>query len=229
MVTAGNLIRLSLILAVLIACSPSRPKIVQTFSQLNYVWEKDWEAPTEALSVFVQVENEDGLEELQHLYVLHDDLEVYWKLDPETWTPLNRPGENWIGANQLTIPQRTELPRGKYRILVTTQAGERETSNFSLDVELLSEAKPVWPQLAVVGRELLISNAPASYALWFYGIEGPMLHQMVANEQRLTLEQIQAHPQINQRATRVWFYWYNEKQGWGQILGPFPLITGDTE
>ncbi len=229
MVTPANLIRAVVLLPFVLACSPSKPRILQTFSQLDYVWEKNWDAPVEALAVFVQVENADGLEELTNLYILSDDSEVYWKLDPESWTPLNRPGENWIGANQLTFPERSELPRGKYRVIVTTQAGERETSTFSLDVEKLSEAKPVWPQITVVGNELLIYNAPSSFALWFYGIEGPILHQMVTNQDRLSLEQIQTHPQINQKATRVWFYWYNEKQGWGQVLGPFPLIAEASE
>lgn len=213
----------------LVACSPSRPKILQTFSQLNYVWDKGWEAPAEALAIFVQVENDDGLEELDALYVLSDAEEIYWKLERGNWTQLTRPGENWIGANQLTIPFRPEIPRGSYRVLLTTKAGERQSTTFSIDVVRLNQARPVWPQVAVVGDRLLVGNAPPSYALWLYGVEGNLLHQLVSNQASLALADIQSLPPVSQRATRTWLYWYNEKEGYGMLLGPFPLVEGVSE
>jgi len=213
-----------LVLILMTACSPSRPKIIQTYSQLNYTWETGWEAPQETLAVFVQVENADGLEELDGIYIIADTEDVYWKLTKETWTLITRPGENWLGSNQLLFPQKQVLPRGLYRVLVTTKAGERQSSTFNLDVVTLTEAKPVWPQVAVLGSDLLVGRAPPSYALWFYGLEGTLLHQMVLDDPSIPLEQIQTHPSVNRRATRAYLYWYNEREGYGLFLGPFPLV-----
>lgn len=210
------------------SCSPSRPRILQTFSQLNYTWDKSWDAPSETLTLFVHPENTDGLEQIDSLYIVHDEGEVYWTLAPETWTRLDRPGETWIGGNLLRIPGVSLLPRGNYRVLLTTRSGEKERTTFTIDSEPLTSFAGTWPQLSVVRGEAFVSQAPPSYALWAYGTEGRLLTQIVMDLPRFPLEVIQANPAVSGSATRIWIYWMDEKLGVGVQTGPFPLNDLET-
>lgn len=206
----------------LAACSPSAPRILQTFGQITVVRDRG-SSPTETLAAFVQVENSDGLDKVSALYVISDPAELYWKLEPGTWTRIDRPGEVWLGSGSLRSADRAGLPRGTYRVIVVVQDGQRATSTFFVNPPQLDKLSIDWPELAVAQGRVLITRPPPEFALWIYGSEEAILDQLVFDRGEFPLEEIQNNPKVNQRATRCWIYWYDERDGYGLLTGPFPL------
>ncbi len=211
-----------------LACSPSKPAILQNFSQLNYTWDRSWDSAQETLTVFIHPENKDGLEQLDALYIVNDEAELYWTLGGETWTRIERPGETWLGANLLRLPGSKVLPRGNYRILLTTRSGEKERASFTIDSPSITTYPGTWPQVSVVAGEVFVSQAPANYVVWVYGTEGRLLTQIVMDQPRFPLEVIQANPAVSNAGISVWLYWLEEKLGVGVQTGPFTLNDLDS-
>jgi hypothetical protein len=84
------------------------------------------------LSVFAAVDDPDGADDLEALYVAQDEASLVWKFNPDTWTKSQKDGTTWIGSNTIAMADGSPLPRGAYRVLVTDKAGESDERTFSL-------------------------------------------------------------------------------------------------
>lgn len=133
--------------------------------------------PYESLSVFVAVRDQDGYEDLEALWIVHDAEELYWSFSPKDWTSRDEGGERWIGSADLAMPDRRPLPRGAWRVLVADLAGRRAERPFRLDGGGENRAPPllersgtgfvlksVWPETMVLAYDAvgaLLRAAPA--------------------------------------------------------------------
>jgi hypothetical protein len=136
---AGLALAMTLTLAAF-ACSgdpPSLNKVEWYFIQQPRVQL----SPTERLSVFAAVDDPDGADDLEALYVAQDEAGLVWKFNPDTWTKTQRDSTTWIGSNTITMADGSPLPRGAYRVLVTDRAGESDERSFAL-----VEPPPIDPQ-----------------------------------------------------------------------------------
>jgi hypothetical protein len=157
--------------AVLLAgCSSKPPEISRVFARVVYA-EDSAGARTESLGVYLVANDPDGIENLSAFYVIHDEAELFWKVDPASWVKMTAEGECWIGASSLSLPGAA-LPSGEYRVVLQNAGGDTAEETFTLPERQASAAKAVYPTAAVAGDVIkVVSPYPAS-EVWTYGKDG---------------------------------------------------------
>jgi len=93
------------------------------------------QGPTEQFSFFVIAEDEDGIENLDELYLYHDREQLCWKIKNDEWVSFVQNNKTWIGTRSITI-QEGSLPRGIYRAVLVNKGGERGERLFTFDAEV---------------------------------------------------------------------------------------------
>jgi hypothetical protein len=132
----------------------------------------------ESLSVFSSLKDDDGIEDIEELWIIQDDEALSWKLTNADWTKKTEGADNWIGAAGLARNDYGQMPRGEYRVVAIDAAGERVEKAFKVDGAFpdlpmpeialeagLIRAKSSWPEtlvLAYDGTGALAGSASAS-------------------------------------------------------------------
>lgn len=132
----------------------------------------------ESLSVFSSLKDDDGIEDVEELWVVQDSEALSWKLTNADWTKKTEGADNWMGAAGLARNDYGPMPRGEYRVVAMDAAGERIEKTFKVDgvfpdlpmpeISLeagLVRAKSSWPEtliLAYDGTGALAGSVPAS-------------------------------------------------------------------
>lgn len=174
----GLCLGLFLLALPLLSCSGSVPEILAVEARVELRPAKSAGAAGnyESLSVFGNIKNSDGLDDIEALWVIDDADELSWKLTDTNWTALSESGESWIGAAGLAMADYGPIPRGEYRLIAANLAGKRAEFKFrvssgdktrplpslSLDASTLS-VNSAWPQnflLAYDGAGALIASKP---------------------------------------------------------------------
>lgn len=197
-----------------VGCSQEAPEIRQQFVQRNYREDPRINVGYEQLSVFLHVDDEDGYEDLEYLYIIHDKDELFWILDADSWEYRERDGETWIGSNEIVMADFTPFPEGTYRLVVIDKAGERkETEAFLLS----PPAPPRLPRITVGDQSLIIEGPIRQYTLWMYR-DGSFL-----GSQNIKAGTINTADLKDEKAEEIYLYYYDEEKGRGIIRGPYTL------
>ena len=114
-----------------ISCSRTEPRIAFGFMELVYYQNEG--KPEEKFSFFVIPEDEDGIENLEDLYLYHDREQLRWHLNSTDWVSYVHEGTTWIGSRAITIADDEQLPRGQFRAVLINKGGEKSERNFSFD------------------------------------------------------------------------------------------------
>jgi hypothetical protein len=96
----------------------------------------------ESLSVFADVRDPDGMEDLEAIWIINDQAEILWSLDSSTWTSRTVGGDTWLGAADLTLADRRPIPRGQWRLVAADLAGNRVSHDFLMAPDLAGKAAP---------------------------------------------------------------------------------------
>jgi hypothetical protein len=157
------------ILAVsLFSCSRTEPKISYGFIQLVYY--QDEEKPVERFSFFVIPDDEDGIENLEELYLYNDWEQLRWLLTSGDWVSFEQDGAVWIGSRSLAMEGGELLPRGQYRAVLVNKGGEKSERNFSFDAP--EESRFPFPALEISDGQYTVNSAWPQNRLAFYDGEG---------------------------------------------------------
>jgi hypothetical protein len=84
----------------------------------------------ESLSAFASVKDEDGIDNIDQVWVLNDDSAYAWEFTDADWVKATEGGDTWIGASALATPELASMPRGDYRFIVIDAAGQRSEKAF---------------------------------------------------------------------------------------------------
>ena len=87
----------------------------------------------ESLSVFANLRDPDGIEDIEALWLVADGAELSWTIDDAKWLRRDEGGETWIGAAGLAMGDYGSLPRGDYRLVAADLAGRRAERRFTLE------------------------------------------------------------------------------------------------
>jgi len=117
--------------AVYSSCSRTEPAIEYGFISLVYYQEND--SITERLSFFVLASDEDGLENLDELFLYHDYEQLHWRIKNSEWMKYIQKEKTWIGSWSLALENGESFPRGQYRAVLINKGGEKTERNFSFD------------------------------------------------------------------------------------------------
>jgi len=123
-----TLILLSAVLTV--SCSRTKPEIAFGFIKL-VIYQGDPD-PVERFTFFIIPEDDDGIENLDELYIYHDREQLRWKIKSDEWIKLTHEGKDWIGTRTLSVRDGT-LPRGVFRAVLINKGGESSERSFTFD------------------------------------------------------------------------------------------------
>ena len=130
----------------------------------------------ENLSVFIQPSDEDGIEDLDSMYLINNERDLFWALDASQWKTITSANNFWVGSNQFSSGYLRELPRGNYRVELYDKSGERAQRNFEF---LAPKTGPLSRQITVppVSDELLLllPQDISLYSLVGYNINNDVL------------------------------------------------------
>jgi hypothetical protein len=143
-----KIVCLLLLLIVSIACfscSRAEPQILFGFLELVYYPGRD--GPEERYSFFILPEDDDGLENLDELFLFHDREGLRWLFTHNDWITHEEDGKTWIGTRSIAMRNNATLPRGQYRAVLVNKGGESTERRFTFDAP---EAPPYpFPSLSV--------------------------------------------------------------------------------
>ncbi|MDR0323593.1 MAG: hypothetical protein LBI12_03995 [Treponema sp.] len=140
------------ILVLLFSCTNSKPEITYGFLQL-VLYQSDT-GPRENYSFFIIAHDDDGIENLDELYLFHDREQLRWQIKSNEWVYHTQDGRNWIGTRSITTADGA-LPRGTYRAVLVNKAGESTERHFTFD----GNVRFPFPEIEVNDRAYMVRSS----------------------------------------------------------------------
>jgi hypothetical protein len=181
-----------------LACSRTEPVITFGFIQLVYYQERS--KPQERFSFFILPEDEDGLENLEDLYLYHDREQLRWHLQSNDWVSYTYEGKTWIGSRSIAITEDEFLPRGQYRAVLVNKGGEKAERNFRFDAP--EDPRFPFPTLEISGRRYTVGSAYPTNHLVFYDEAGNYIRTVKLSGLSGSLDEIDTPS--NARTAALW-------------------------
>jgi len=119
-----------LLSAMTISCSRTKPEIAFGFIKL-VIYQGDPD-PVERFTFFIIPEDDDGIENLDELYIYHDREQLRWRIKSDEWVKVTHEGKDWIGTRTLSVRDGV-LPRGVFRAVLLNKGGESSERSFTFD------------------------------------------------------------------------------------------------
>ena len=208
----NKLVLLLCLTLILGSCSESAPKISQTFWQINLMHDQKTGKNSQTLTIFVMASDDDGIDDLDKMYVINDDYQLYWEISGSSLR-MEKYGENevWIGSNFITMPTQEEsLPSGTYRIMLLDSSGERAKTSIEVRNNIKG-APEKWPSLTKMGDSVNV-NGKADY-VWGLQADGTFGGEFQIKSGTVSTG--------GKRFSSYYLYSYLPDQGYGLINGPF--------
>ena len=212
-------------------CADNPPEIYQVFWQVNIFNNRENKTTHPQLSLFIQVHDPDGLEDLDEIYLINDKKELFWKLDSESWIEVTEEGESWLGSNTLSLPHPSMDFTGEYRLLLLDIGGASAEKVIVINHSPTSFAELKFPEAELSGGVINLTKGKASteYLLWIYGNDERFRSAFSTSDGSLAIDGIlKAHTDL---ANGFYFFIYQQPQeaDFGLISGPFFYTVGEQQ
>ncbi|NNM67213.1 MAG: hypothetical protein HKM06_04275 [Spirochaetales bacterium] len=209
----------------IVSCTPSQPQIVQSFTQLNHVFDPSVGKWQEKLAVWVQVDNKDGWGDVTSVVVHHPAERIWWRLDPDNWSVQQQGEAVWIGTNSLQTADGSPLPTGTWDLTVVTKAQKTAEMEFSLTAPLglASSGAPKLEPVLAKGPPLVLKNFTQQYLVWAYDSLGAYLGTARKTDPELSGSDLASTPSERSKIRWLVFYSFDKSTGNGTEAGPFPV------
>jgi hypothetical protein len=148
------------------SCSRSKPEIKYGF--ISLVLFEGAEKPLPRFSFFIIPEDEDGIENLETLYLYHDREQLRWLIKSDDWITYKRDETTWIGTRSIALQDDESLPGGQYRAVLVNKGGERGERYFTFD----GDARFPFPSLEIINGRFFVSSSWPVNRLVFFDNEG---------------------------------------------------------
>ncbi len=219
--TQSRLIILLFFFGFVFSCSEKPPRIAQTFQQLTLVRDLKLDAYYEQLTLFTQIVDEDGNDDVETVYLIHDEKELFWELNAENRQTKEEQGEFWVGSNQIIMNDFSSLPRGEYRLMVIDTAGERDRFELFLSFDNYDPRTMNFPAATIGNNTIRIESGYTQHTLWFYNAAGTLLHTLKSKEKEIPRTRIVARIEKGEEPSYFYCYVYLENEGVGLLSGPY--------
>ncbi|MDR2072400.1 MAG: hypothetical protein LBP60_03080 [Spirochaetaceae bacterium] len=139
------------------SCSQAEPEI--RYGSLELVYHQNGGNPTERFTFFVLPQDNDGVEDLEELWLYHDWAGLSWHLTSRDWITQTVDGKLWIGSRAIAMEDNSPLPRGQFRAILVDKGGSRSERLLSFDAP--PEQSGEFPLLILSGdRYRIVSRYP---------------------------------------------------------------------
>ena len=153
------------------SCSQASPEI--RFGSLELVYYENGGRPVERLSFFILPHDDDGIEDLEDLWLYHDWEGLSWHLSGKDWVKETVGGDTWIGSRAIAMDESGTLPRGQFRAVLADKGGNRAERLLTFDVP--PDRERPFPHLSVTGDQYSIDSTYPEQNLLVYDNEGNYL------------------------------------------------------
>ncbi|NOY09008.1 MAG: hypothetical protein GXP33_09215 [Spirochaetes bacterium] len=175
----------------------------------------------QALSLFIDVTDPDGINDIESIYLINDENELYWKLTAEEWEKKTAGGETWLGSNSLLMPDGSRFPGGEYRILVQDTGGDSDERTLAITVPPLNISKLNFPGVMVKTGIITIKGVRKSYSLWTYSTSGKYINTFTLTNKTLKINELTQGKPILSKGFNCYIYTYSSRSRYGLISGPY--------
>ncbi len=213
---------LLLVVFFLISCSGEPPELHNIEYQLLLINNNTYKEPFEYLSLFFYGEDEDGIDDIDKLYLINDDNYTMWDIPSDRWVSKNILGTEWMGFNSLMAPGDGHFPEGNYRVLIVDLGGESAETTFFLRNRIPEKEDLTLPEVIYDNETVQIQSDFPTLQIWYYDSDDNLLEK----SKEITAGNYQWN-QINRniirRANSFSVYSEPKDGSWGLISGPFHL------
>lgn len=146
-----------LLLILSLSCTRTKPEISYGFLQL--VLYQGETGIQERFSFFIIPQDEDGIENLDKLYLYNDKEQLRWQINSDEWIKHSDSDKKiWIGTRSITVAEGS-MPRGVYRAVLVNKGGESAEKSFTFDANVMY----IFPELTISnGNYSIISAWPGN-------------------------------------------------------------------
>ncbi|MBB6478392.1 hypothetical protein [Spirochaeta isovalerica] len=159
------------------SCSGKAPEVSQIWWQLNIEEDHGKGEMTESLSLFVHGEDEDGEEDLESLYLINDEHQLFWEIRSDEWNEYSEQSIKWIGSNGILAPGEGHFPDGEYRVLLIDRAGERDEKEFFLKNRIPDLQEIQSPEVSYDLSGITVRTENPLFQIWFYNDQNELVEK----------------------------------------------------
>jgi hypothetical protein len=209
------------LLLLLLSCTGEPPEILRVFWQLNLNQDLEQNLTYQSLSLFVKPNDPDGFEDIEDLYLINDEQELFWRLDGETWAQSGSDQDIWIGSNSLKMPDGASFPAGEYRILLRDVGGDSAEQTIRLQLVSSKQARTYLPRVTVGDGEIRVSGEATAYQLWVYDTGGRYIASFPISKNPLTIRAVTSSQPALREGFSFKVYGVTEDRNLGVSSGPY--------
>jgi len=195
-------------IAFLVGCSVAPPEIVSIGMRLIVTATDAAGGRDERLSVFASVADDNGIGDIEYLFIVHDESELYWSLTGDAWQKHEEGNSIWIGSNSLDAPGTT-LPRGDYRAVLIDLAGERTERAITLSAPETSAYK--LPVVHLKGNSIELESSYTVNTAFFFDSGGNVVLTVPVTKGNSNLDSLWAKGQWRSGADYIAVYAFEPK------------------
>ncbi len=210
----------------LFSCTGEAPEITRIFWQLDIHYSPMDNTQSERLSVYAQVEDRDGNEDIERWTLYMPEEELFWRIDSSVWREVSKENELWIGWNGISMTSDETLPRGEYILEIEDRAGESAEGSFTFSsrIEGLTEGpldRENFPRISFFEGEARIRSPYSVHTLAVSNEEGETLEVTEQSGPRIEEEELSRLRSTG--GVYITVGGFNESEGYGVKSGPYRL------
>jgi len=146
-----------------VSCSKTKPEITYGFLKLVLYQGQGDEDPVEHFSFFIIPEDDEGIDNLDELFLFHDREQLRWHIKSDEWISYTHDGKDWIGTRSISVNEGS-LPRGVFRAVLVNKGGESSQRNFTYDGVI----RFPFPEIEISeGRYTITSQWPVNHLVCY--------------------------------------------------------------
>lgn len=207
------------------SCEGSDPEILNTYWQINVLNNLKTGNKEEALCFYAIVSDDDGEQDIESIFVINDELQLFWTINNSNWQRIELNGEKWLGCGMLQMTDGGAFPRLKYRISAKDSAGGTASAEINLNLESIDLKLVKFPELELLDKSIKVLNYTQDLKMIFYNSSDIYLES-------LNLQPMYSDPktfpkfndlQLSNR-NNIYIYRFLPEDGYGLMSGPYSAI-----
>jgi hypothetical protein len=208
-------------LAVIVSCTGAAPEILQDHAEVYLYRNRDLEVSYERMAFFLSARDEDGFEDIETLYLIHDEARRYWVVDADRWQSKEREEETWIGRNDIQMADYTSLPRGRYRVLLMDAAGERDEQEIRVATPAVPTSAVQFPDLRLDEDRFIIDSRHQSHTIHAFDAAGNLVVSREVGSRVVPLSDVVGANPDALRGFTLYLYAFDQENQVPLLIGPY--------
>lgn len=219
---AGGLLATSLVLfGILFSCTGAAPEILQDHAGVYLYRDRTLDTAYERLVFFVSARDEDGFEDIESLYLIHDEARRYWAVDADRWQQDEREEETWIGRNDIQTADYAPLPRGRYRVLLLDAAGERDEREVRVVSPEVRLSTVEFPDLRLDGERFVLDSVHRTHTIHAFDAAGNLVVSRDVAGRLVPVADVIGANAAALKSFALYLYTFDQENQVPLLVGPF--------